>query len=69
MPANRRLAKDHPYLVLDRAAVLRGTHPQADFQRFVELADGAVTEFQNGRVPVRKGTWRGLRGKLAGIGR
>ena len=34
----------------------------------VELADGAVTALQNGRVPVRKGMWRGLRGKLAGIG-
>jgi phage-related protein len=34
----------------------------------VELADGAVTALQNGRAPVRKGMWRGLRGKLAGIG-
>jgi len=34
----------------------------------VELADGAVTALQNGRVPIRKGMWRGLRGKLAGVG-
>ena len=34
----------------------------------IEMADGAVTALQNGRIPVRKGMWRVLRGKLAGIG-
>lgn len=34
----------------------------------IELSDGAVTVLQNGQVPVRKGMWRMLRGKLAGIG-
>ena len=33
-----------------------------------EVADGAVTLLQNGQVPVRKGLWRVLKGKLRGIG-
>lgn len=33
-----------------------------------EVSDGAVTVLQNGRLPVRKGAWRVLRGKLSGIG-
>lgn len=34
----------------------------------IELSDGAVTALQNGHSPARKGMWRMLRGKLAGIG-
>jgi phage-related protein len=33
-----------------------------------EIADGAVTLLQNGRIPVRKGLWRTLKGGLRGIG-
>jgi phage-related protein len=33
-----------------------------------EVADGAMTLLQNGRLPERKGLWRMLKGKLGGIG-
>jgi phage-related protein len=33
-----------------------------------ETADGTLTLLQNGRLPERKGLWRVLRGKLAGVG-
>lgn len=33
-----------------------------------EVADGAVTLLQNGRVPARKGLWRTLKSKMRGIG-
>lgn len=33
-----------------------------------EGADGALTTLQNGQVPMRRGLWRMLKGKLGGIG-
>jgi phage-related protein len=33
-----------------------------------EVADGAITLLQNGRVPERKDLWRMLKGRLSGVG-